>query len=73
MILTGDSQATAERLAGEMGIDEVSAEVRPPRRRAESRSFSHGRRVRPSRAAWSRRSPTRLTAPATAKPTSSTS
>jgi len=46
VMLTGDSQATAERVAAEVGIDEVIAEVLPQDKSAKVAELQHqGRRV----------------------------
>jgi haloacid dehalogenase-like hydrolase len=45
-MLSGDSRATAERIAAELGIDEVIAEVLPPDEAAKVEQLkSEGRRV----------------------------
>jgi Cu2+-exporting ATPase len=46
VMLSGDSQATAERIAGELGIDEVIAEVLPADKAAKVRELQgQGRKV----------------------------
>jgi P-type Cu2+ transporter len=45
VMLTGDNRATAERIAGELGVDQVIAEVLPGDKAAKVAELQQGRRV----------------------------
>ena len=55
MLLSGDNEATAREIAGQVGIDDVRADVKPAEKAAAVRELQHGGRVRPGALAVPRR------------------